>query len=215
MKLDIISDTICPWCYIGKRRLERALARHPQPRLSVVWRPFRLNPAMPATGMDREQYLVSKFGGAERARSVYDAVARAGRAEGIEFAFQRIRRTPQTLHSHRLIRFAGARGLQDEAVEALFAGYFLDGLDIGEIEVLLTIGESIGLGEKKLRAYLVSEADAGAVGAEEAKAREFGVDAVPCYIVNGKFVIAGAQSPEAFARVFELARAGEAEHGKA
>ncbi len=215
MKLDIISDTICPWCYIGKRRLERALARHPQPGLTVVWRPFQLNPAMPIDGMDREQYLVRKFGGAERAALFYDAIAKAGRAEGIEFAFHRIRRTPHTLRSHRLIRFASARDLQNEALEALFAGYFRDGLDIGEIKVLAAIGESIGLKENELRAYLASEADIDAVRAEEAKARTLGIDAVPCYIVDRRFVIAGAQSPEAFARVFELARAGDAEHGKA
>lgn len=215
MKLEVVSDTICPWCYIGKRRLERALARHPRPGLAVVWRPFQLNPAMPVAGMDREQYLVRKFGGAERAALVYDAVAEAGRAEGIAFAFDRIRRTPHTLRSHRLIRFAGARGLQDEAVEALFAAYFTEGLDIGEIEALAAIGASTGLRENELRAYLASETDIDAVRAEEAKARTLGIDAVPCYIVDRRFVIAGAQSPEAFARVFELARAGGAEHGRA
>jgi predicted DsbA family dithiol-disulfide isomerase len=213
VKLDIYSDVICPWCFIGKRRLETALAGHPGDAISIAWRPFELNPAMAAEGMARGDYLALKFGGPERARQVYGTIAQAGREEGIAFAFDRIRRTPNSFNAHRLIRYAGPSGRQDEVVEALFRGYFLDGLDIGDRDVLAAIGASAGLGREELDAYLASGAGARATRIDEAQARTLGIDAVPCFIVNARHAITGAQSPETFTRIFDLARA-EAARGE-
>jgi predicted DsbA family dithiol-disulfide isomerase len=210
VKLDIYSDTICPWCFVGKRRLEKALAGRPGAGISITWRPFELNPAMAAGGMARDEYLALKFGGPERARQVYAAIAEAGREEGIAFAFDRIRRTPNSFDSHRLIRYAGLSGRQDEVVEALFRGYFLDGLDIGDRDVLAGIGASAGLGKDELDAYLATEADIAETRADEARARVLGIDAVPCFIVNARHAISGAQPPETFNRIFDLAGAEEA-----
>ena len=210
MKLDIYSDTICPWCFIGKRRLEKALAGRPGGGISVTWRPFELNPAMAAEGMARDEYLALKFGGPDRARQVYAAIAEAGREEGIAFAFDRIRRTPNSFDSHRLIRYAGSTGRQDQVVEALFRGYFLDGLDIGDRHVLAGIGASAGLAKDELDAYLAADVGVAETRADEARARTLGIDAVPCFVVNTRHAISGAQPPETFNRIFDLADAEEA-----
>lgn len=218
MRIDLYSDTICPWCYIGKRRLERALAERPQPRLVLTWRAFQLNPEMPAAGMDRRRYLELKFGGPTGAREVYEPVRQAGRSEGIDFAFEAIARTPNTLHSHRLIRYAGAAGRQDEVVQALFDSYFLEGRDLGDREVLVAAAEAVGLDTAEARAYLESEADAEAVLAEDARARRIGIQGVPTYVLNDKYVLSGAHPPEVLFHMFELGRqedAAEAEVGGA
>ncbi len=207
MKLDIYSDTICPWCFIGKRRLEKALAGRPGGGISITWRPFELNPAMAAGGMARDEYLALKFGGPERARQVYATIAEAGREEGIAFAFDRIRRTPNSFDSHRLIRYAGSAGRQDQVVEALFKGYVQGGLDIGDRDVLAGIGASAGLGKDELGDYLAADTGVDEIRADEAHGRTLGIDAVPCFIVNGRHAISGAQPPETFTRIFDLAGA--------
>lgn len=207
MKLDIYSDIICPWCFIGKRRLETALAGRPGGEISITWRPFELNPAMPDEGMARDEYLALKFGGSQRARQVYATIAEAGREEGIAFAFDRIRRTPNSFNSHRLIRYAGPSGRQDQVVEALFRGYFQGGLDIGDRDVLAGIGASAGLAKDELDDYLATDAGVRETRADEAHARTLGIDAVPCFIVNARHAISGAQPPETFTRIFDLARA--------
>ncbi|HEY2892470.1 MAG TPA: DsbA family oxidoreductase, partial [Dongiaceae bacterium] len=155
MHLDIFSDTICPWCYVGKRRLARALAARPQPKLAVRWRAFQLNPGMPADGMIRERYIDAKFGSSERAKRIYEAVSAVGASEGISFNFEAIKRTPNTILSHRLLRKASKEGLQDELLEAMFQAYFVDGRDIGSARVLTEVGESVGL--EKAGAYLASD----------------------------------------------------------
>jgi len=195
MILDVFSDTICPWCYVGKRRLERALEARPQRDLKIRWRAFQLNPGMPAEGMDRKAYIDAKFGGAERSRAIYDTVRAAGASEGIAFAFERIRRTPNTLQSHRLIRFAGGRDRQDETLEALFRAYFMDGRNIGD--------------RAEAADYLAGDTDAEAVLGEDALARRAGINGVPCFIFNGRFALSGAQEPEAFFQLFDLAREDE------
>jgi len=218
MKIDVYSDTICPWCFIGKRRLERALAERPQPDLALTWRPFQLNPEMPAAGMDRRRYLELKFGGAAGAREVYDQVRQAGRSEDIDFAFEAIERTPNTLNSHRLIRLAGPAGRQDEVVQALFDSYFLEARDLGDREVLVAAAEAAGLDSAAARAYLESDEDAQAVLAEDARARQIGIQGVPTYILNDKYVLSGAHPPEVLFHMFELGRqedAAEAEPGGA
>src|SRR5262249_18647718 len=145
MQLDIFSDTICPWCYVGKRRLARALAARPQPKLVIRWRAFQLNPGMPPEGMERDRYIEVKFGGPERATRIYDAVKAVGAGEGIDFHFDGIRRTPNTLASHRLLRKAARHGLQGVALDALFDAYFIRGLDIGDPAVLAEIGAGVGI----------------------------------------------------------------------
>jgi len=215
MILDVFSDTICPWCYVGKRRLERALEARPQPGLTIRWRAFQLNPGMPAEGMDRKAYIDAKFGSAERSRAIYDTVRAAGAGEGISFAFDRIKRTPNTLQSHRLIRFAGGQDRQDETLEALFRAYFLEGRNIGDRAVLADVAEKAGLDRDEAEDYLAGDADAEAVLGEDALARRAGINGVPCFIFNGRFALSGAQEPEAFFQLFDLAREEEQVRGEA
>jgi len=203
MIIDVISDTICPWCFIGKRRLERALSLTPQPDTAVIWHPFQLNPDMPAGGMERREYLRRKFGD-EHGSGAYDAITAAGAGEGIEFDFAAIKRTPNTLGSHRLARYAGEQGLQHQVVEALFQAYFSDGRDIGDGTTLLDVGASAGLERGTLADYMASERGLKEVLAEDENARRIGVQGVPCFIFERKYVVSGAQSPEVFQQVFEM-----------
>ena len=137
LQIEIFSDVVCPWCYIGKRRFERAHTARPHTGLAVTWRAFQLNPEMPADGIDRQRYLELKFGGGDQAGQVYHRIAAAGAEEGIDFAFDRIRRTPNTVNAHRLVRWARQQGRQNEVVESLFQAYFLEGLDIGEVGLII------------------------------------------------------------------------------
>ncbi len=206
MRLDIYSDVICPWCFIGKRRLERALRMRPQPGLALHWRAFQLNPGMPPEGMDRHAYLEAKFGGLERARRMFEMVRAAGASEGIDFAFDRIRRTPNTLNAHRLVRFAASRGLQAPLLDALFTAYFIDGRDIGSARVLIDIAAAAGLERAAVRVYLQTDADMETVLGEDRIARRLGISGVPCFVFNGRFALSGAQEPEALFQLFDLAR---------
>jgi predicted DsbA family dithiol-disulfide isomerase len=206
MRLDIYSDAICPWCYIGKHRLERALSKRPQRGLTLQWRAFQLNPGMPPEGMERNAYLEAKFGGVERAQRMFEMVRAAGLGEGIEFAFDRIKRTPNTLNAHRLVRFAAARGKQSRMLDALFAAYFLDGRDTGSARVLTEIAGEVGLERAAVRLYLQTEADVETVLGEDRIARRLGITGVPCFVFNGRFALSGAQEPEALFQLFDLAR---------
>ncbi|HLI11403.1 MAG TPA: DsbA family oxidoreductase [Alphaproteobacteria bacterium] len=203
MNIDIISDTICPWCFIGKRRLERALTISPQPGAQVLWHPFQLNPDMPAEGMERREYLRLKFGD-EHGATTYDAIRDAGADEGIEFNFGGIRRTPNTLQSHRMVRYAGLFGLQHQVVEALFQAYFVDGQDVSDRLTLLDLGAGAGLERGPLADYLESDEGTAEVNAEDRMARQIGVQGVPCFIFERKYVVSGAQAPEIFLKVFDL-----------
>jgi predicted DsbA family dithiol-disulfide isomerase len=205
MIIDIVSDAICPWCYIGKRRLEKALALAPQPDLQMGWRPFQLNPDMPPEGMDRQDYLRLKFGD-RGGGNMYQAVEEAGREEGIPFAFDRIKRTPNTILAHRLIRFAQREGRQEEAVETLFRAYFSEGATIGEIDTLVGLADAMKLDPAAVRAFLESNAEDEAIRAEDKFARQIGIQGVPCFIIDRKYAVSGAQPPEAFLEVFELAK---------
>jgi predicted DsbA family dithiol-disulfide isomerase len=204
MRVDIISDVICPWCYIGKRRLERALATRPALAPEVAWRPFQLNPDMPPEGMPRAAYLAAKFGGAGHAGRIYQAVAEAGASVDIPFAFERIRRTPSTRDAHRLIRLAAREDRADAVVEALFAAYFVEGRDLGERGTLADIAAEAGLERRAARAFLESTAELDLVLAEDRGARRLGINAVPCYIFERQYAISGAQEPEFFYPVFDL-----------
>ena len=215
MEIDIFSDTICPWCFIGKRRLERALAERPQPDLTIHWRAFQLNPDMPAEGMDRQRYLEVKFGGEANAKAVYDNVRAAGETEGIDFAFEAMTRTPNTVASHRLIRHAGESGQQDPVVQALFDAYFLRGEDIGDLDVLTAAAATGGLDGAAARAFLESDAGAEAVRAEDRAARQAGISGVPCFIFAGRHALAGAHPPEVLHQLFDLAMQEEAADAEA
>jgi predicted DsbA family dithiol-disulfide isomerase len=202
--IDIVSDTVCPWCYVGKRRLERALADKPDDiKVMVGWRPFQLNPEMPDGGMDRRDYLEAKFGGKESAKKVYSAIEDAGKSEGLAFDFSQMARQPNTVNSHRLIDFAAKTGNQDAVVEALFQAYFVDARDIGDVEELVAIAMGAGLDEAETRTYLESDEDVERIREEDATARQMGVQGVPCFIINRKYAISGAQDPAVFLQAWE------------
>jgi predicted DsbA family dithiol-disulfide isomerase len=205
MRIDIFSDVICPWCFIGKRRLERALALRPDLAATLSWRAFELNPDLPNDGIPRELYLTAKFGSYHAADRLYAAVSDAGRSDGIEFAFERIRRTPNTLRAHRLIHLAGEKGCAERVVETLFRAYFLEGQDIGHIEILAELAAHAGLDEAETRQYLAGDAGTTEVRAEEYRARRLGIHAVPYFVLERGYAISGAQEPEIFLPMFDIA----------
>ena len=210
MQLDIFSDTICPWCYIGKRRLERALTVRPQPGLGVRWRAFQLNPGMPAGGMDRQQYMAAKFGSIERALRLYETVTRVGASEGIDFKFDRITRTPNTVKSHRLLYLAVQAQRQSALLDLLFAAYFTEGKDLSDGALLLTLASRAGLDPAEAEAAIEDQSPIGAALNEDFQARRQGINGVPYFVFNGRFGLSGAQEPEAMFHMFDLAREDEA-----
>jgi len=209
MQIEIYSDVVCPWCFIGKRRLEQALetAGYAQ-EAHIAWRPFQLNPTMPKEGMDRRVYLDAKFGGADARRAIEERVAKAGEADGIEFAFDRIARTPNTFDAHRLIWFAEQQGCQDQVVEALFHSYFTKGREIGNLDSLAEIASDCGLNREEVERFLASDRAVQEVRAEEATGHRLGIRGVPYFVLNGSLSISGAQPPEIF--VSALQQAAEA-----
>ncbi len=208
MRIDIISDVVCPWCFIGKRRLEKALALRPELAPEITWRPFQLNPDMPEEGMPRAEYIASKFGDSAHSRRIHQTIAEAGASVGIDFAFDRIRRSPNTRNAHRLVRFATKRGLGGAVVDRLFRGYFIEGRDVGDHAVLAEIAAEAGLERDAALAFLKSSEDREAIIAEDRNARRLGINAVPCFIFAGQYAISGAQEPEFFLPVFDLALNG-------
>jgi len=208
MRIDIVADVICPWCFIGKRRLEAALAQRPAIATEITWRPFQLNPDMPAEGMSREAYLAAKFGGQAHAKRINQAVVDAGATIGIPFAFEKVERTPNTLAAHRLIRFAQRTGRATELVDRLFAGYFIEGRDIGHIDTLASIAGDSGLDATAARDFLAGTSERAEVSADDAGARRLGINAVPCFIFDGQYAISGAQEPPFFFPVFDLVQNG-------
>ena len=200
MKIEVVSDVVCPWCYIGKRRLEKALAQvGADARPEVTWLPFQLNPGMPPEGMPRAEYRRAKFGSVERGRQLDARVAAEGRGEGIEFAFERMERTPNTFAAHQLIDLAQERGAGGAVVDALFRAYFEEARDIGERGVLLAIGEAAGLPRAEVEARWADAAQARRVAQLEESMKQLGISGVPTFILEGKFGVSGAQPPEALA----------------
>ena len=199
LHIDVISDIVCPWCYIGKRKLERALELYRE-RTSdaappeVSWHPFQLNPDLPEGGIERAEYLRRKFGG--HSTQVYARVSAVGAQVGIPFAFDKIAWQPNTLGPHSLIMLAGASGLQSGLVEGLFRGYFIDGRDLNANEVLTDIACAAGLGRPQVEAYLASAQVREHVRSEDARARSLGVEGVPFFVFNRRYAVSGAQDPE-------------------
>lgn len=206
MRIDIFSDTVCPWCFIGKRRLERALAERPQPDLAIRWRTFQLNPEMPAAGMDRQTYVARKFGGPANAERIYATIREVGEHEGIPFAFERIARTPNTLPSHQVLALAAEDGGQDRLIEALFHSYFIEAADIGEADVLVQAARRAGLDAARVRRCLAEGWYRDAVIGEDQEARRAGIQGVPTFILNGRYALSGAQEPQVLFQLFDLAR---------
>ncbi|RBO53106.1 DsbA family oxidoreductase [Rhodovulum sp. BSW8] len=196
IRLDIFSDPICPWCLIGKRLLDAALAERPDHPFTIAWQPFQLNPGMPRAGMDRRAYLEAKFGGQTEAVRAYAEIDRRARETGIELNLAAIARTPNTLDAHRLIHWAGIEHRQTEVVTALFEAYFQQGRDIGDPEVLTDLAASAGLDGTMIARLLASDADLDGVRARDAHARERGVSGVPTFILADTHVLVGAQPTE-------------------
>ncbi len=204
MQIDIISDVVCPWCFIGKRRLEKALVMRPEIETEITWRPFQLNPDMPAEGMARADYIATKFGDSGHSRRIHQTIAEAGATVGIDFAFDKIKRSPNTRNAHRLIRYATKQGVATDVVTRLFDGYFLQGRDVGDIATLAKIAAEAGLDEREARAFLSGDSERDEIVAEDRNARRLGVNAVPCFIFASQYAISGAQEPEFFLPVFDL-----------
>ncbi len=205
MQIDFISDTVCPWCFIGKRRLGRAIAMRPNMSFDVRYRPYRLDPTVPKGGMDREAYMAAKFGKSGGIADAQRMIAAEGAKEGIEFDFASILRTPNTLNSHRLIRWAALTGAQDEVVERLFAAYFENGEDIGDIRVLSDIADVCGMDGAQVADMLESDQDVTLVEREDKLAHEMGVTGVPAMIFANKVAVSGAREPEVLAMVIDKA----------
>jgi predicted DsbA family dithiol-disulfide isomerase len=206
LEIDVISDVVCPWCYIGKRRLERALQTlDGRYEYRVTWCPFELNPGMPPEGMDHRQYLEAKFGTLAAVRQLEARVAAAGSEEGLVFAFDKIRRTPNTFDAHRLIWLAQREGVQDAVVEGLFRGYFTEGADLSRRETLIGIAGGAGLSTDRVERLLNGGDGIAAVRKEEAEARKAGINAVPHFLIHRRYALSGAQDPRRLASAFEMA----------
>ncbi len=199
--LDIISDPICPWCYIGKVKLDRALEAMPEHPFDIRWRPYMLNPNMEPEGMDRRIYLEAKFGGQKGAIDVYGEIARNAEAAGIDIAFEKITRTPSTIDPHRLIHWARLEGKQTPVVSQLFKRFFREGEDISKHEVLLDIAKTVDMDTDLVARLLASDADIEEIREDDRSSRAMGVTGVPCFIIDAKYVLRGAQDTDTWRNV--------------
>jgi predicted DsbA family dithiol-disulfide isomerase len=209
VRIDVISDVVCPWCFIGKHRLEKALALTPDIPVEVHWRPYFLNDWIPREGIAREQYLTTKFGSPERYKGIAQRVGAAAAEEGLVYAADKMKRQPNTLDSHRLIRWAEGIGKAAEMKQRLMDLYFTEGADLTNRAVLVQAASDVGLDPEDVRAALDSDRDVAQVEAEALSAKEAGIEGVPCFIFGGKFAVSGAQSPEYLAEA--IARAAQAQ----
>ncbi|WP_420567367.1 DsbA family oxidoreductase [Thalassovita sp.] len=203
VKLDILSDPICPWCYIGKANLDRALEQRPDHPFVIEWHPFQLNPDMPREGMDRRAYLEAKFGGKEGAVRAYAPVAEHAQQAGLEIDFEAMQRTPNTLDAHRLIHWGGIEGRQTAIVSSLFRAYFNDGRDIGDHDTLADIADSCGMDASVIMRLLATEEDIQLIRDKDASAREMGVNSVPTFIVASQHAVPGAQPTDLWLKVMD------------
>ena len=206
MKVEIYSDTVCPWCYIGKRRFEGATRMRPDIDFDVQWLPFELNPGMPPAGVERGPYLARKFGDPERVLAMQAQLRELGSSLGIDFHFERARRMPNTRLAHEVLQQARAAGAQDPVAEALFKDYFEDGGDIGDPARLVAIGRAAGLDAADVERTLTSRRHAGEVEALERQAHEWGISGVPTFIFERIYAVSGAQETDVFLQVFDRLR---------
>ena len=210
LTVEIFSDVICPWCYIGKRRLEKAIRTfggfHD---VRVHWLPFQLNPEMPKAGVARSVYRMRKFGSLERGRELDANVVKAGVSDGIHFAFEQIERTPNTLDAHRLIWLADQQGIQDHLVEGLFRAYFTEGRDISRRETLSDIAAEAGLDRQLIHSCLSSDEGMKEIDEVSQRSVRLGITGVPFLIINQELMFSGAQPPETFVAAFQHAIASQ------
>jgi predicted DsbA family dithiol-disulfide isomerase len=212
LTIDIVSDVVCPWCYLGEKRLEAALQDEAGP-VAVGWRPYQLDPTIPEGGLDRAEYMEKKFGKSGRLQSVHDNLTRLGAEVGLPFAFDKIKRSPNTLDAHRLIRWAASAGVQAEVADRLFKAYFVEGRDIGDRKVLVEIAGACGLDANLVEKLLAEGADADLVRQEIEQAQSMGVSGVPFFIFNGRIGVPGAQESSVLRQAIAQARAQMAEEG--
>ena len=203
IELDIFSDTVCPWCYIGKKRLENALNKYKNLVIKQTWRPFQLNPGMPPDGMDRQEYLISKFGSSDAAKTVYENIYEEGVKEGINFNFDLIEVTPNSFNSHRLLALGYQADIQEKVLDDLFESYFLHGKDIGDPNILLQIAIKHNINAEEFKSYLSDQENIEPLANEAIQAKKMGINSVPTFIVNKQIVINGAQTSENFELIFE------------
>ena len=203
--IEIVYDFVCPWCYLGVKRLSFLLARRQDLGVELVWRPFLLNPDMPRAGMARADYMIRKFGAEDRARRLYASIAELGAAEGIQFNFAAIRRTPNSVDAHRLVRLADRFGAADGLVDRIFNAHFIEGLDIGSHAVLARLASGQGMDAAFAEDFLSSGEGAEFVHAENLHAHRLGINGVPCFVIDGDHAIAGAQESEVLERLIDLA----------
>jgi len=211
VRIDVVSDVVCPWCFIGKRRLEKALALASDVPVEVHWRPYFLNEWIPPEGMSREQYLTTKFGSPEGYGTIAQRVRAAAAEEGLDYAVDRINRQPNTRDAHRLIRWAEGIGKASEMKQRLMDLYFTEGADLSNRAVLVQAADDVGLDPEDVRAALDSDQDIAEIEREVEAAKEAGIQGVPCFILDGKYAISGAQAPEALAQAIEQVSAQAAE----
>jgi predicted DsbA family dithiol-disulfide isomerase len=203
MQIDIVSDTVCPWCFIGKRKLERALVLRPDLSFDVRWRAFRLDPTVPREGVDRKAYMKAKFGDNPRASAMGDALRAAGESVNIAFAFDSIEKRPDTIDSHRLIRWSASTGKQNDIVERLFAAYFEQGRDIGDPGVLKEIAADAGMDPELVGDLLAGDDDRQVIEHEDGLAHRMGISGVPTFIFENKYMISGAHDSDKIVRVID------------
>ncbi len=199
LPIAVVSDVVCPWCYLGKRRLEAALVLAPGIDVAVRWKPFRLDPTIPRSGIERRRYLENKFGSLEAVRPAHDQLTALGQAAGIDFRFDRITRSPNTVDAHRLIRWSEQTDRQDTVVDRLFHAYFTDGLDIGDRGVLSAVAADSGLDPEETARRLASDEDRGEVEAEIKGAYRIGITGVPSFVIDHRYAIVGAHPAETLA----------------
>ena len=211
VRIDVVSDVVCPWCFIGKRRLEKALALKPDIPVEVHWRPYFLNDWIPREGISREEYLTTKFGSPERYKDIAQRVVAAAASEGLTYAADKISRQPNTIDAHRLIRWAAGLGKAAEMKQRLMDLYFTEGADLTNRAVLVQAAADVGLDPEDVRAALESDQDVEQVTGEAEQAKNAGIQGVPMFIFGGKFAVSGAQTPDYLADALErAAQAGEA-----
>jgi predicted DsbA family dithiol-disulfide isomerase len=203
--IDVVADVVCPWCYLGWRRVKSAVALRPDVEPLIVWRPYQLDPSLPEQGVDRKAYMAGKFKDALKLKAVHTALAEAGAEEGIVFDFEVIERAPNTSAAHRLIRWAHGAGKQEAVVEALFAAYFTQGLDIGDPMVLADIADAAGMDPVVILRLLSEGADKEVIAREHGMAVQGGITGVPFAIFGGKLAVVGAESPENIAEAIDKA----------
>ena len=203
IRLDIFSDPVCPWCYVGKANLDRALAAHPDHPFQIQWHPFQLNPEMPPEGVEKRAYLEKKFGGKARVDAVHDRLREVAKAAGVDMNPDKPRRMPNTLNAHRLIHWAGIENLQSPVVTALMRAYWVEGRDIGDLGTLADIAGENGMDREATLRLLQSDADGDDIQARDQDARHKGVNSVPTFLIAQQYVVSGAQPPETWGKVIE------------